>query len=92
MCGVEISDLPCLDSGNNLNTTFEEMADIRRQGIAADDDNDPAPGNIPVPPQKPYHNWKRRSVGYWKEQFDRGYQTIYTTNMLLSRIIFVMRQ
>ena len=87
MCGVEISDLPCLDSGHNLNLTSEEMADIRHQGIAVDDDNDTAPGNIPVPGKNPYHNWRRRTVGYWKEPFALGDQTIYTTYMLLSRNI-----
>ena len=46
---VEIWDLPCLASGHNLNLTSEEMADLWRQGIAVDDNNDPAPENIPDP-------------------------------------------
>ena len=49
MCGVEILDLPCLDSGHNSNLTSEEMVDIRNQGISVDDNNYPAPKIIPVP-------------------------------------------
>ena len=45
--GVVISDLPCLASGRNSNLTSDYMADIRRQGVAVDDDNDPTPENIP---------------------------------------------
>ena len=38
-----------------------------------------------TPPQKtfPYHNWKRVTVGDWKELFSRGDQNNYTTHMLL---------
>ena len=53
MCGVEISDLLCLVSGHNLNLTSEDMADLRRQGIAVNDDNEPATENIPVPENTP---------------------------------------
>ena len=49
MCGVENSDSPCLASGHNLNLIYEELADIWRQGIAVEDNNDPAPEKIPVP-------------------------------------------
>ena len=49
VCGVEISDLLCLASGNNSNLTSEDMGNLLRNGIAADGDNDPAPQNIPVP-------------------------------------------
>ena len=49
VCGFEISDLPCLASGHNSSLTSEDMADIRCQGIAVDDDEDPSPENIPVP-------------------------------------------
>ena len=48
VCGVEISDLTCLASGNNLNLASEEMADLRRQYIAVDDNNYSSPENIPV--------------------------------------------
>ena len=43
MCGVGISDLPCLASGHNSNLISEYMSDLRRQGIAVDDKNDPSP-------------------------------------------------
>ena len=43
VCGVEILDLLCLDSGHNLNLTSEETADLRRQGIAVGDNNEPSP-------------------------------------------------
>ena len=48
MCGVKILFLPCLASGHNSNLTYEDMVDIRRQGISVDKDNDPAPENISV--------------------------------------------
>ena len=54
VCGAEILDLPCLASGHNSNLTSEDMADLRRQGISFDNNNDPAPqktlvpGNIPL--------------------------------------------
>ena len=48
VCGVEISGLPCLASGHNSNLASEDMADIRRQGIAVDDDNEPDTKNISV--------------------------------------------
>ena len=34
-------DLPYLALGRNLNLTSYDMADLRHQGIAVDDDNDP---------------------------------------------------
>ena len=46
---AEISDLPCLTSGNNSNLTYDNMADIKHQGIAVDDDNNLDPENIPFP-------------------------------------------
>ena len=48
MCGVEISDLPCLASRHNLNLTSEDMADIQRQGISVEEYDDPSPKNIPL--------------------------------------------
>ena len=53
VCDVEILDLPCLASGHNSNLTSEDMADIRRQGISVDENNDPEPENIPVPKNIP---------------------------------------
>ena len=52
VCGVEILNLPCLASGCNLNLTADDMADLRRQGIAFDDNNGPVPENIPTPKNK----------------------------------------
>ena len=49
VCGVEISGLPCLDSGNNLNLTSEYMAGLRCQGISVEKDNNTDPQNNPVP-------------------------------------------
>ena len=42
-------DLPRLASGRNSNLTSDDMAGLRRQVIAVDEDNDPAPKNIPDP-------------------------------------------
>ena len=53
MCGVEISDLPCLVSGNNSNLTSEDMADLYRQGIAVNDNNNPEAENITDPRNTP---------------------------------------
>ena len=53
MCGVQILDLPCLSSGHNLNLTYEDMADLWRQGIAVNDENDPAPKTFPIPVNSP---------------------------------------
>ena len=38
VCGVEVSDLPCLASGNNFKLTSNGMTDIRSQGITVDND------------------------------------------------------
>ena len=38
---VEFSGLPCLALGRNSNLTSNYMADIQRQGISLDDDNEP---------------------------------------------------
>ena len=68
MCGVEILDLPCLASGNNLNLTSDDMDDLRRQGIDVDDYNYPAPENIPVPKINPLpqleedKNWSSEGI------------------------------
>ena len=53
VCGVKISDLPCLASGYNLNLNYEDMADLQRQGIDVDNNNDPDSENIPVPQNIP---------------------------------------
>ena len=66
VCGVEISDLPCLASGRNSNLISNDMADIWRQGIYVEDENDPDPQ------KNPYHNWKRVIFEYQKESFYQG--------------------
>ena len=53
MCGVEISGLPCLDSGHNSNLTSEDMYNLWLQGMSVNDKNEPAPKNIPFPKQIP---------------------------------------
>ena len=48
--GVDATtDIPNLNSGKPSNLTAGDMADLRRQCIATDDDNDTAPENIPGP-------------------------------------------
>ena len=53
VCVVEILDLPCLASRNNLNLTSEDMADLLRQGISVDDNNDPTPQEMYVTENTP---------------------------------------
>ena len=80
-----------MDSGRNSNLSSEDMDDLWRQGIVANDNNDPDPEKIPVPGNIPFKNWKRRTVGDMRELFFQGDQTIYTTPMLISIIILVRR-
>ena len=40
--GVEILDLPYLASGHNLNLAYEDMDDLRRQVVSADNNDYPA--------------------------------------------------
>ena len=47
MVGVEFYDLPCLTSGRNSNLVSYDMADLRRQVVAVDDNNNPDPTYIP---------------------------------------------
>ena len=68
VCGVENLDLPCLDSGYNLNLTLKDRAYLRPQGITVGDVNDPAPENIPVPGNTPLtqleeeNSWKYEGI------------------------------
>ena len=39
-------DLPCQAQGKKLNLPSDDTADIRSQGIAVDNENDPDPENI----------------------------------------------
>ena len=45
--GAEVNDAPILLSGRTSNVRSEDMVELLRQGIAIDDDNDPAPDNFP---------------------------------------------
>ena len=45
--GAEANDAPNLLSGRTLNLRLEDMAELRRQGIAIDDNKDPAAENVP---------------------------------------------
>ena len=45
--GAEANDAPNLLSGRMLNLRLEDMAELCRQRIVIDDDNDPAPKNDP---------------------------------------------
>ena len=51
--GADFSNLPYLALGEILSLTPDSMADLRRQGIDVDDDNDPAPDNIPYEVSQP---------------------------------------
>ena len=69
MCGVEISDLPCLALGDNLSLTSKDMADLRLQDIAFDDDNDnpyqkniPIPGNIALTQLEEDNSWRSKGI------------------------------
>ena len=62
--GVEFSDLPCLASGKILKVTSNEMTDLRNQCIAVDDDNVPAPNNIPdeVTQLEDCYSWRQGGI------------------------------
>ena len=62
--GVEFSNLLCLALGRNLNLTSNDMADLRRQCIAVDDDNEPYPEKISyeVPQTVNDFNWKPEGI------------------------------
>ena len=58
--GAEFLHSPCLALRRNLNLTSDDMYDIQRQGISSDDENEPAPKNIPdeVPQPEYSYIWK----------------------------------
>ena len=68
MRDIEIIGLPCLTSGHNLNLTSDDMADLQRQCISIDKDNDPAPENstvtknIPLPQLKEDNSWRSEVI------------------------------
>ena len=45
--GAESNNTPILLSSSMSNIRLEDMVELRRQGIAIDDDNDPAPEDVP---------------------------------------------
>ena len=45
--GAEANDAPTLLSVRTSNLRSEDMVELLRQGISIDDDNDPAPENVP---------------------------------------------
>ena len=47
--GVEMLDLPLLASGRDSNLTSDDMADLRCQDIAVDNDSNRSPENSPLP-------------------------------------------
>ena len=73
--GVDATtNLPNLNFGRTSNLTADDMAYLRRQGIATDDNNDPAPENIPGPAPAPTNDqltWKSDEI------ICPGEQTIY---------------
>ena len=62
--GAEANDAPILISGRTSNLRSEDMVELRRQGIAIDDDNDPAPENIPRQGETTTGtgNWRRKGI------------------------------
>ena len=64
--GVDATtNLPNLNSGRTSNLPACNMADLRRQGIATDEDNYPAPENIPGPSPEPPNDqltWKSGGI------------------------------
>ena len=62
--GAESNDSPILLSGRTSNLRSEDMVELRRQGIAIDDDNDPAPENVPRQGKNTTctGNWRREGI------------------------------
>ena len=57
MYGVEILDLPCLASGRNSNLAVYDMDILQNQGIAVNDNNDPATEKIPLTQMEEDYSW-----------------------------------
>ena len=71
--GSEANDAPILLSGRTSNLRSEDMVELRRQGISIDDDNDPAPENVP----RQGENTTR--TGNW-----RSYTTLFRSTLKLA--------
>ena len=85
VCGVEISDLPCLASGHNSNLTSEDTADLWRQVISVDNDNEPAPEISPVPQNTPLTQLEEDNS--WRSEgiiFPRRSNNFHNTNAVFN--------
>ena len=62
--GAEANDAPTILSGRTSNLRSEDMVELRRQGISIDDDNDPAPENVPRQGENTTRtgNWRREGI------------------------------
>ena len=62
--GAEANDAPILLSGRTWNLRSEDMVELRRQGTAFDDDNNPAPENVPRQGENTTGtgNWRREGI------------------------------
>lgn len=62
-------ELPPVPSGRAVNFTTDDLAALQRQGIQVDDDNAPAPENIPVPTEEPMEEaggWGFDGLDQWR--------------------------
>ena len=62
--GAEENDAPILLSGRTSNLRSEDMVELRRQGIAIGDDNNPALENVPRQGETNTGtgNWRREGI------------------------------
>ena len=74
--------------GEKSNLNYDDMDDLRRQGVAVDLQK------TTLPPRKSQMRYNNRNIikfGDYNESFSRGNQNIYTTPMRISKIIIVRR-
>ena len=62
--GAEANDAPILLSDRTSNLRSEDMVELRRQGIAINDDNNTAPENVPRQGETTTDtgNWRREGI------------------------------
>ena len=62
--GAEANNAPILLSGRTSNISSEDMVELFRQGIDINDDNDPAPDNVPRQGETTTGtgNWRREGI------------------------------